>query len=203
MTSKLLFNHILLIILVTFEQLKFLHTAPSIMRKTKNISTVTWFRVLFLSRAVDWSLHHILPSRCKLFLCADAGKSAPPAGRLPGAGPEQRGVVQTGEGQRLPEGLEPATPAWHHSNGPQGGTTGASGGGWTDGSYVKKHKKDIHTGLLNATNWLEDLQFISSTISILLHLQHCFKGVRIVGSSREWRPNLWTTGQSWEIKAHK
>lgn len=159
MTSKPLFNHILLIILVTFEQLKFLHTAPSIM-ENKNISTATWFRVLFLSRAVDWSLHHILPSRCKLFLCADADRSARPAEWLPGAGPGQRGVVQTGGGQRLPEGPEQATPAWHHSNGRQGGTTGASEGGWTDGSYVKKHKKDIYTGSHNTTYWLEYLKFI-------------------------------------------
>ena len=189
MTSKPLFDHILLIILVTFEQQKFLHTAPSIM-ENKNISTPTWFRALFLSRAVDWSLHHLLPSRCKLLLCADADRSAPPAGWLPGAGPEQRGAAQRGGGQWQPEGPEPATPAWHHSDGRRGGTTGASGGGWTDGSCVKKGQKGhLHKFPQRyLLTWIFAVYFIHPLI--LLHLQHCFRGVRIVGSSWEWRPNL-------------
>lgn len=56
-----------------------------------------------LSQAVDRALYHIPPSRCKLRLCGDADRSAPPVGRLQGVGPKQRGVVPRGGSPRVLE----------------------------------------------------------------------------------------------------
>lgn len=91
------------------------YIATFIIQKTSNLTQI--YNLLLSFSSVRLLCHCILPGRCKWHRYSAPDRFAPPVGRFQVVGPKQRGVVQTGGGQRLPEDPEPVTPAWCHSDG--------------------------------------------------------------------------------------